>query len=353
MFLTKRRVILLLFFLFSLWSNANCILFTKFKSDSLLFTPRLFDHKEPLEITLEFDIKRFKKEKSDSIYLPAKIYYKSSEAKQIIKEVRIKARGESRKRHCNLAPFWLNVKYASILHDSISESNKFKIVTDCRDGRIYEKYLFNEFLIYKIYNIITDNSFKVRLLRIKYIDSGKNQKVDMSWAFMIEPENMLASRINALPIKFDNLNYNHTDSLAADIMCFFQYMIGNTDFTVNGRHNVKLFKYIDYLKPDLITIPYDFDFAGLINADYAKPAEVLPIENVTIRYYLGMCRGDEQYLKVMNIFREKEDEIYELVESFEYLSKLDRNATINYLDEFYKELNKPNFIKRNLKSTCR
>lgn len=252
-----------------------------------------------------------------------------------------------------MPPFWLNVKNTNLVNDSLFNAKKIKVVTDCRGGKIYENYLFNEFLLYNIYNLITENSFKVRLLNIKYVDTGRNKKSQQSWAFMIEPENRLASRIEALPIEFDNLNYRHADSLSADIMCFFQYMIGNTDFTVNGRHNIKLYKYKDFTKPDLITVPYDFDFAGFINTDYANPAEILELENVTERYYLGMCRTDEQYYRVIEIFNDKKKEIYELVNSYEYLSHVSRRSAIKYLDEFYDEMNKSNFIKKKLRKTCR
>jgi len=349
----KRLLILILIFFFGILFHGVSLFAQTSHSDSILFTADFFDQTEVLNITLEFDIKKYMKKKSDSLYLPAKLSYYNMDSVEISKEVRVKARGESRRRLCFLPPFWLNIKHSNITDNYFSESKKIKVVTDCRGGKTYDNYLLTEYLIYKIYNIISENSFRVRLLVIKYIDVGRNRKVDESWAFMLEPENLLASRINALPIKFDNLNYRHTDSLSADIMCFFQYMVGNTDFTVNGRHNVKLYKYIDYTKPNLVTVPYDFDFAGLVNADYANPAEILDLENVTERYFLGMCRSDQQYLKVMNIFKDKKDEIYQFIDSFEYLDKKYRKSVINYLEEFYDEMDSSHFIKNRLRGTCR
>jgi len=326
---------------------------TNINNDTILFPTDFFDQTEPLELTLEFDIKKFMYEKAKEEYLPAKLTYYANDSSEIEKNVRIKARGISRQKHCRLPPFWLNIKESNIIDDYISESKKIKVVTLCRSGNTYNKYLLNEYIIYRLYNIITDKSFNVRLLKINYIDTGKKNKENKSWAFMIEPEDLLAKRLNALPIKIDNLNYNHTDTLDADIMCFFQYMIGNTDFTVNGRHNVKLYKHKDHTKPLLIPIPYDFDFAGLVNADYANPAEILDLESVTERYFLGLCRSDDQYLNVINIFEAKKDEMYSFIDSFEYLEKRFRKSTLNYLDEFYKEMSKPNFIEKSLRTTCR
>ncbi|MFC2096587.1 hypothetical protein ACFLQ3_02695 [Bacteroidota bacterium] len=321
--------------------------------DSILFTSDFFDSDEPLKISLEFNIKKYMNEKSDTVYLPAKLGYYISDTFKIEKEVRVKPRGISRLRHCHMPPIWLNIKKSNIKDDFISDSKKVKIVTLCRVNNEYTKYLLKEYLIYKLYNIITEKSFRVRLLKINYIDTGRKNKSNTHWAFMIEPENLLAERIEALPIKVDDLNYRHTDSTAADIMCFFQYMIGNTDFTVNGRHNVKLYKSKDHTKPLLIPIPYDFDFAGLISAEYANPADILDIERVAQRYFLGLCRSDSQYLKLMDLFEEKKDEMYGFVNSFEYLDERSRKVTLKYLDEFYDEMKHPKFIDKKLKRTCR
>ena len=232
-------------------------------------------------------------------------------------------------------------------------TNKIKVVPRCKGGKLYEDYILKEYLIYKLYNVITDNSFRVRLLKIKYIDTGRNNKEDISWAFMIEPNNMLARRISAFPVKKDNLRYKHTDTTNIDLMFLFQYMIGNTDLTITKRHNVELFKYKDHTKPNLIMIPYDFDFAGLVNAQYANPAEKLDITSVRERYYLGMCRTDEQYQIVIDIFKQKESEIFQTIDEFEFLGNRAKNSTRKYIEDFYQELHKSNFIEKKLNSTCR
>lgn len=346
-----------LFILFSLfflqfgYSQKDCD--PNINSDTILFTSAFFERKEPLKLTLEFDVKKLMTEKAKEEYLPAKLVYIINDSLRIDKSASVKARGNSRQRHCYFPPFWLNVENSYLYDDSLVGNRKIKIVTLCRNNNEYNRYLLKEYLIYKLYNIITEQSFRVRILEIKYIDTGRRNKEHNDWAFMIEPEDMLSKRLNALPIKIDNFNYRHIDSLSADIMCFFQYMIGNTDFSINGRHNVKLLKSKDFTKPYLFSIPYDFDFAGLVNAEYANPAEVLEIDNVTQRYFLGKCRSDIEYLEVINIFKGKKDEMYHLVESFEYLDYRSRREVLKYLDEFFKEMNRPDFIEKKLRKTCR
>jgi hypothetical protein len=54
----------------------------------------------------------------------------------------------------------------------------------------------------------------------------------------------------------------------------FQYMIGNTDWYVNTRHNIDIYQKKDGA---LIPVAFDFDFAGVINMPYAMPSREIPI----------------------------------------------------------------------------
>jgi hypothetical protein len=323
-------------------------------SDTMLFSKDFFDRSEPLDLELAFDIKKFMTEKSDSEYLPAKLKYYSADNNIIEKEVRIKARGEFRRNTCQFPPYWLNIKKSNVNNDHLSEAKKVKVVTHCKDSRAvgYEDYVLREYLIYKMYNIITEYSFRVRLLNIKYTDTGRNNKTYNKLAFMIEPEERMAERLEAYPLEMDDIKFSLTDTIMTVTMSIFNYMIGNTDYSISGRHNIKLLTLKDYTKPDPVPVPYDFDFAGLVNAFYANPRPELGIESVTERYFYGICRSDNLYTIVLDIFIDKKEEIYELLETFEPLHKRSRREIIKYIDEFYKEIDKDDFIENRLRTTC-
>ncbi|MFC2113227.1 hypothetical protein ACFLTA_08170 [Bacteroidota bacterium] len=97
---------------------------------------------------------------------------------------------------------------------------------------------------------------------MKYIDTGKNGKTTESWSFLIEPEEMLADRLNMIALKNDKVNIQQTDTTWTNNMSIFQFMIGNADYSVRGRHNVKLLRFQDPMKSNLIPVPYDFDYCG-------------------------------------------------------------------------------------------
>lgn len=163
---------------------------------------------------------------------------------------------------------------------------------------------------------------------------------------------MLAERLKMLPIKNDFVSIQLTDTLWTNYMAVFQYLIGNADYSVAGRHNVKLLRYNDVNQPNLIPVPYDFDYSGLVNANYAIPGENIGISSVTERYFLGPCRPAENYKKVLIEFQSKKEEIYRLINSFTYLAEKERQSVISYLNELFDYQNESYFIEKSFLSTC-
>ena len=123
----------------------------------------------------------------------------------------------------------------------------------------------------------------------------------------------------------------------------FQYMIGNTDWSIPKYHNIKLMvpKNDTLAKP--YAIPYDFDYCGLVDASYAVPAEGLGIETVRERLYRGFPRSLDELQAAINVFQEKKESIMYYINHFELCSTKCRKAMVAYLDEFYKTVgNKKN-----------
>ena len=324
-----------------------------FYSDTLSIQVDLFSQEVPMELTLKFDIKSYQREKLKGEYMPVQLIYHVNDTLEINKEVRVKARGEFRREHCILPPFWLNIKKSEVENEFLEGTKKIKIVTHCKDSKQYAQYVIKEYLAYKIYSEISPYSFKVRLIRMKYIDTGRKNKETSSWAFMIEPEEMMAERLGVISIKSDGVSMRYTDTLMMDVVALYMYMIGNADYSVAGRHNLKLIRQKDPLKPLVVPIPYDFDYTGIVNASYAVPGENLGLTSVTERYFLGPCRDDHQYLAAIDQIQRNKDNILELVISSPYLDEKMRKEMINYLEDYFSDAEKPEKLLKSLKSTCR
>jgi hypothetical protein len=323
-------------------------------ADSLEVDIDIFAEEGPGEITLKFDRKEFQKKSNEDKYLKAELIYHLGDSKQDKHHtVRIKARGKNRRETCSFPPFWINIRKADVTNKHLQNTTKIKLVTHCGGGKSFESYVLKEFLAYKIYNLISPYSFRVRLIRIKYIDTSRKDKVTESWSFLIEPEKMLAERLDMIPLNTDYVSIRDSDTLWTSTMSIFQLMVGNADYSVAGRHNVKLLKSKDFTKMSVIPVPYDFDYSGLVNAHYAVPGENLGLNSVKERYFLGPCRSPEYYQDVINGFAADKEEIMDLVSGFEYLSDSDKTNVADYLNEFFTEITDDRYIQRSILSTCR
>jgi hypothetical protein len=256
-----------------------------------------------------------------------------SDTSVISEEIRVQPRGVYRKLNCDIAALMLNFKNTS--SPKLSPLKKLKLVGGCRIGSGNEDLLLKEYLIYKIYNLISTMSFRVRLLHINYSDSKQKYKPYWQYAFLIEDMNDLSSRNNCVEIKKKVFARDGTDREQMTVVNLFQYMIGNTDWSIPNYHNIKLVvpKNDTFAKP--YVVPYDFDYAGLVNAPYAVPNEHLPITAVTDRYYKGFPRTMEELLKSVLIFKEKKEVIMFNIKKFTLLNTRVKNEMIRYLEEFY------------------
>jgi len=94
------------------------------------------------------------------------------------------------------------------------------------------------------------------------------------------------------------------------------------------------------MRPDSVSVPYvvpyDFDFAGAINARYAAPVPELGIQSVTERLYRGFPRNMGELQLALDIFRKQKENLLSLVKNFELLNKKERDVMYRYVDEFYK-----------------
>jgi hypothetical protein len=74
-------------------------------------------------------------------------------------------------------------------------------------------------------------------------------------------------------------------------VALFEFMIGNTDWFIQNRHNLEFVVVPGHNL--LVPIPYDFDYSGLVNAPYAVHHTSLELPSVEIRYYQGWCYSEE------------------------------------------------------------
>jgi hypothetical protein len=325
--------------------------------DSMAVFEGFFVDEDPLTVTMTTDFKNFKRKRRQEEYQPAEMTIHVDESFKVSRPVRIKARGIYRRDNCTNPPIWLNIRHSDIEVDSLDEVVRMKLVVRCRDSRQYDNYVLREYLVYKIYNMLTPVSYRVRLLKMKIVDTGKKDDVNESWAFLMEPDTLMEMRLEGKMVRNDRLSMNVMNREMMDRMALFSYMVANGDYSITGRHNVRIVALQNPGDmPGFLVIPYDFDYTGLVNANYAVPGEQgqeLGIEHVRERYYLGPCRSREVHQEVMDELASKKEEILAYIRNFEYLEEREREDMIDYLTSYFDEAERDDFINRKILPTCR
>ena len=324
----------------------------------------LFNSHEILQITLEADFHTMRREDrndEDSEERPAQMQWLNADGTIEVQEIQVQTRGNFRlaRRNCDFPPLRLNVKKGSTEGTIFESQDKLKLVVTCKPGQDYwEQYVLAEYLIYRMFERFTPMSFRVRLARMTYVDSSGEDDTFTRYAFMIEDDDVMATRNGGLKVDW-NTDYQFDprllDTHQAILIDIFQYLIGNTDWSGVQMHNMELI----HLPPmPYATVPYDFDFSGIIDARYANPDESLSIRSVRDRLFRGLCpeevnRTLEEYEAVFGEFREKKEELLDLWRNQEGLEESRVERTLDYMEDFYEILNDPRQVQVRIFNQCR
>ncbi len=303
-----------------------------------------FEDERPVNIELLTDLKKLTSEKEVNKYQPAKITCYFPDSTVITENIQLSARGEFRRKNCYMPGMKFDFKNPS--SPQLTRLKKLKVVCGCNRGTVNEYLVLKEYLIYKMYNLLTSMSFRVRLLHITYRDTKGKIKPYTQYGFFIEDVDEMAKRNKCYEVENIPFNTQSTNRAQMTMVALFQYMIGNTDWTVPAYHNIKLIRpKKDTLAPP-VAVPYDFDYCGLVNAEYAIPPEELGISSVKERLYRGFPRSMEELETCLGDLRQKKEAFGHLIMNFELLALRERKEMISYLDGFYELIKDQAFVKR-------
>jgi len=307
-----------------------------------------------MEITLRFDLSTYWRTKPKNDYLKANITFHSGKTDSVSRDIRLRTRGEFRNQNCFFAPITLNLNKVDFGYSDLNKISKLKLVPECRTGGENTNYILKEYLIYKLFNVLTDTSFRVRLLTINYVDTERERKPISQYGFFIEPLDMLTARTNTVEVKSVSLTQRNIIPWIMDRLAIFNYMVGNYDYSIPGQHNVRVIKPLVIDPVGLgIAVPYDFDWTGFVNASYAIPAENVGVETIRERKFQGICRSREVYKKTLELFAEKKEEFYRIINEFPYLDKREKRDLTLYLDGFFDQLSGKSYLIDVLLNTCK
>ncbi len=323
--------------------------------DEQYISPVIFDGQEIINLEVKADLTLIFSDRDDDLEeYPGSVTLRPASGEEVVQPVQIKVRGNFRKQeaHCGFPPLRLNFKKKQVEGTLFDGLDKVKLVTHCQDWRkAHNQLVLLEYLAYKMYNEITPLSFNVRLANMTYIDESGKRKPVNRFGFIIEDDDDMARRNGGEILKKAVFHQDSTEFDQITRLSLFQYLIGNTDWSVPALHNIRLVDRED--DDELWPVPYDFDFAGFVNAPYAVPPQNLPITDVRIRLFRGYCRSEEELQPHLDHFIANEDVIRSLIDDLEPMQDKYRKRARSYVNKFYKIIKSERRTKKQILKSCR
>jgi len=318
----------------------------------------LFQNTEILDVRITAPLTTLLDERLSDEELPATFQYNDSAGKSIEFDIQIRTRGRFRLRKdvCSFPPMRLNFKTSETKDTLFHRQNKVKLVTHCKSTVQYEQVILREYTAYRILNVLTNASFRVRLLRITYVDSDGKKRDSVSHGFIIEDKDRLAKRLKKNYLDIPDTRVEALDPAYTNLVSIYHYLIANTDFSpvkgVKGEaccHNQVLFGNEGEA---VWSVPYDFDQAGLVNAPHAGPNARFKLRNVKQRLYRGRCVNNELLTGSIANYNEKREEITAVISEVDDATGRSEKTMAKYVDKFYDTINSDRRVKGEFIKKC-
>jgi len=312
--MNKQIICILLFFHFCIASHIYAQ--ENNKLEDIVKVSKLFRSQKILPIKLSYSNKSVKRNTNDSTYIKSSLKYKKENGEWKVIDIELRARGNFRRKNCYFAPIKIKIKKEASKGTLFKGNKKLKLVLPCLLQKDKNDNVIKEYIAYKLYELISPYHFKTRLVDITLTEpKGKKIKTHSIKGVFIEDDKKVAKRYYGKIVK-RSIDSRAQDDLTSVQNAFFQFMIGNTDFSATKQHNAKLL----YIDKKIYPIPYDFDMCGLVNASYATVSQTqnnaIKITSVTQRQYRGFQRDSKLIEQVRQEFLSNKNKMLDIVDSF-------------------------------------
>ena len=318
----------------------------------------LFENDDILQVRITAPLATLLVKRPDENELPARFQYTAADGNVVKLDIEIRTRGRYRRRDdvCQFPPMRLDFKKSTVKDTLFHKQDKLKLVTHCEASSRYEQALMREYLAYRIFNTLTDNSYRVRLMHITYVDTeGKYDEV-VQHGFVIEHKDRFSKRIGVASLDIPRTSVRSLNGEFSNLSSVYQFMIGNTDFSpiqaAPGEsccHNFEL--YGNEGEP-ILAVPYDFDQSGLVDAPHAIPNANFKLKSVRQRLYRGRCVNNEHLPSTIAHFNDRRDDIMAVVNSTPLLTKISLKTVTKYVDRFYSVILSERNLNRQIVKKC-
>jgi hypothetical protein len=318
-------------------------------------TKPLFASSEPIHLVIQAPVTRFGHNRSTSTLLQGTLTDPSGQ----VLPISLSPRGITRRATdiCDFPPLKVRFTSPPPATSLFAGQKGLKLVTHCRNKPSFQQYVLLEYSAYRMYNLLTPHSFRVRLANIDYRDADGTPIVSRVGYFLEDLSDVAkrnGMKVTHAPALIQATALSPTDAAR---YALFQDMIANHDWSMRAGpqgheccHNAELIG--PYATGVAVPIPYDFDFSGFVDAPYATPPDQLHISSVRERVFRGYCAHGAQIIEVARQMREARPQMMAAITSTPGLDPATASRAIGFLDGFFADIASDDAVNARLLRRC-
>ncbi|MEO0875189.1 MAG: hypothetical protein AAFY48_11340, partial [Bacteroidota bacterium] len=278
---------------------------------------------EITQFTLTFDVDNLSAMKRSDEYFPATFSHQGENW-----DAKVKVRGRYRRRVCDFPPLKLKLNKDMLEAAGLQRHNKFKLVTHCSDNFDNADNVLREHLAYELYNLMTGEGYRTQLVQVTYRNAATGETTKRFGIIIEDTTEMAHANGGEECEDCYNIDYNRYESGNPEQVALFQYMIGNSDYGFTTPRNIKHVQ--QQAGGAFKVVPYDFDFSGLVDSEYAIPNPNLNQTSIKERIFVWDFAQAPQLDNTIAQFLAKENEAMDLVANFPHLSRGSKRQITKY-----------------------
>lgn len=249
-------------------------------------------------------------------------------------EASVKPRGKFRRRIAEIPPLKIKIKKKLLLAEGLDTLNELKLVLPTSLDEAGDERVVREYFAYKMYERVSPYHVRAQLITLTLQNTGLEGEAQYTVkAILLEDEEETAARLGGTVIERYGMTMSEFETEQAALMAVFQYMIGNTDWSLSDFRNVRL---LQTNSGAIVPIPFDFDFCGFVDAPYATPMSESGLRNVRDRFLMADGLAEDAIKKAAKTLQDQRPAFAELLRAGHVSEKVAEKC-LKYLDSFFKE----------------
>jgi hypothetical protein len=271
----------------------------------------------------------------------------------------LSVRGITRRKSdvCGFPPLRVEFSRPPPATSLFAGQRRLKLVTHCRNEPSFQQYLLLEYAAYRMYNLLTPASFRVRLASVDYRGPDGGPIVTRA-GFFLEGLNDVARRNGLQQVHAgDRIPLSTLSPVDAARYALFEHMVNNHDWSMRAGpkgseccHNAELIGTLS--DRAVVPVPYDFDFSGLVAPPYAGPPPELNLSDIRQRQYRGYCYHNAAVPPVAAQMRAARAQMLAVLGQVPGLEERTQRRAANYLEGFFAEIADDGSVSSRILKRC-